>query len=273
VLPVFEGGGRGCWVDLSANNLLTPDVVLGAMRAPGAAARLAGVRALHVGYPHLLRGLQGPALLQLLEAAAEAVEAASGEAPIVSLDVNGATLGAAADADGVIGPALGKVDLLHANFEEACHISGRAAGSLAEEAATDGELEALVAPLLEAGVGLVAITLGRAGAYVAFGGEGATRRQGGGAFAAAAAGWRPGECVRLPALPVAGEVNANGAGDAFVAGLLAALLWRGTDGEPLTLEQAARVALGSARQRIDPARRESPESVDALCGENVSQGV
>ena len=272
MLPVFEGGGRGCWVDLSANNLLTPDVVLGAMRAPGAAARLAGVRALHVGYPHLLRGLQGPALLQLLEAAAEAVEAASGEAPIVSLDVNGATLGAAADADGVLGPALGKVDLLHANFEEACHISGTA-GSLDEEAATDGELEALVAPLLEAGVGLVAITLGRAGAYVAFGGEGATRRQGGGAFAAAAAGWRPGECVRLPALPVAGEVNANGAGDAFVAGLLAALLWRGTDGEPLTLEQAARVALGSARQRIDPARRESPESVDALCGENVSQGV
>ena len=27
VLPVFEDGGRGCWVDLSANDLLTPDAV------------------------------------------------------------------------------------------------------------------------------------------------------------------------------------------------------------------------------------------------------
>ena len=42
-------------------------------------------------------------------------------------------------------------------------------------------------------------------------------------------------------------INANGAGDAFTAGLLAAMLWP----EPLTLHDTLSVALASARQRID----------------------
>ena len=55
------------------------------------------------------------------------------------------------------------------------------------------------------------------------------------------------EELLLPAAPTSGAVNANGAGDAFVAGLIAALLWP----EPLALHDALRLALGSARQRID----------------------
>ena len=51
VLPVFAGGGRGCWVDLSANELLDDGAALAAMRAPAAAAALGGCRAIHVGYP------------------------------------------------------------------------------------------------------------------------------------------------------------------------------------------------------------------------------
>ena len=49
---------------------------------------------------------------------AQASPLLGGGAPIISLDINGATLGAPADADGVLGPALPQVDLLHANLEE-----------------------------------------------------------------------------------------------------------------------------------------------------------
>ena len=51
---------------------------------------------------------------------AHAVPAADGSAPtpLLSLDVNGATLGSFGDVDGVVGPALPLVDLLHANLEE-----------------------------------------------------------------------------------------------------------------------------------------------------------
>ena len=66
---MFAGGGRGCWVDLSANELLDDASALAAMRAPAAAAALGGCRAIHVGYPHLLANLQGDALRRLLDGA------------------------------------------------------------------------------------------------------------------------------------------------------------------------------------------------------------
>ena len=60
--------------------------------------------------------------------------------------------------------------------------------------------------------------------------------------------WAAGEDARLPALPVSEALNANGAGDAFVAGMLAAMLWP----KPLSLQDTLQLALESARQRIDP---------------------
>ena len=95
VLPVFAGGGRGCWVDLSANDLLTPEAVqlalpptrssattpnrsplpdpnstprqvLAQLSTPAAQPSLKAVRALHVGYPHLLTQLRGSGLADVL---------------------------------------------------------------------------------------------------------------------------------------------------------------------------------------------------------------
>ena len=148
-------------------------------------------------------------------------------------------------------------DLLHANFDEACHLAGVEDPHLSEADATDEQLAHLVSPLLRGGVGVVALTLGASGAYVAVSADAGRLQGGGGALARAASGWQPGEAVRMAALPVGGEVNANGAGDAFTAGMIAALLWRG-DGAPLSLERATALALGSAAQRIDSAARESP---------------
>ena len=42
VLPVFEAGGRGCWVDLSANDLLSPAVRSAPCRPPHHLQRLRG---------------------------------------------------------------------------------------------------------------------------------------------------------------------------------------------------------------------------------------
>lgn len=61
--------------------------------------------------------------------------------------------------------------------------------------------------------------------------------------------WKAGEWVRMsPLTPTEGAtVNANGAGDAFCAGFLAAML----SYEPTTLREATTIAMASALQRID----------------------
>ena len=270
VLPVFEEGGRGCWVDLSANDQLTPEAMLGALREPSAAGLRRSVRAVHVGYPHLLSGLQGDALREWLRDAATLLSSDSEDGeeadlrggPLLSVDVNGATLGAFADADRVLGPAYPLIDMLHANLEEACHVTGVTPAPEEADASVE-TLRALVAPLLASGVAVVAITLGANGAFVAVT-EDAERLRRTDALAQGAAAWR-GAHVLLPALPVDGEVNANGAGDAFTAGLLAAMLFREEGAQrPLSLEAAVGVALGAARQRVDSARRSKPESVGEL---------
>ena len=182
--------------------------------------------------------------------------------PLLSVDVNGATLGAFADADRVLGPAYPLIDMLHANLEEACHVTGVTPAPEEADASVE-TLRALVAPLLASGVAVVAITLGANGAFVAVT-EDAERLRRTDALAQGAAAWREAH-VLLPALPVDGEVNANGAGDAFTAGLLAAMLFREEGAQrPLSLEAAVGVALGAARQRVDSARRSKPESVGEL---------
>ena len=133
-------------------------------------------------------------------------------------------------------------------------------GTIEEASATDEQLKSLAAPLLASGIGVVALTLGASGAFVAVSDDGERLTGRGGVLARATARWQPGECVRLPALPVTGELNANGAGDAFTAGFLAAMLWRAEP--PLTLAQATELALASARQRVDDAA--TPTSVEEL---------
>ena len=130
--------------------------MLAALSAKRAAPTVCAARALHIGYPHLLKGLQGEALRTFIIEGSNVLQAASGVAPLVSIDINGATLGTAGDADGVLAPALGHVDLLHGNLDEICHLVGST--SLSEATATDDELRRLVAPLLSSGVAIVAVT-------------------------------------------------------------------------------------------------------------------
>ena len=283
VLPLYAGGGRGCWVDLRANDLLTPTSALGALSAESAEPLRAGAAAVHVGYPHLLRGVQGPALLELLTGARDLLRSRPisgdlGRSPIVTIDVNGATGMASAAAMDVLAPALSCVDLLHANLDEAMHIAGLAeADAVYAHAAALGELrgesaegtagahvdaiaDSLAAPLHIRGVAIVAITLGAAGAIVSVTADAARIGKGSASELGRAAATWTGQAVWRPALRVVGSVDATGAGDAFVAGMIAALLWR----SPLSLAEAVGVGLASARRRVDSQAEPTPMMRDAL---------
>jgi len=295
VLPVYSDGGRGCWVDLSANDRLDADAVLGLLSsstlgrgggedaptstlAPGllspstsGPSTLGGgaasssytlgsgalasplrrgggpVAAVHVGYPHLLRGLQGEGLARLLRGVGEL----PGE-PIVSVDLNGVS--AATHSAAVLGPSLPNIDLLHANLDEARILTGTAAPPGAAVSATGavgeeerGELRAMAARLHAGGVAVVALTLGSRGAFASVTADaGRLRRVG--QLERAAGGWCGKEAL-LPALPPRGRVNANGAGDAFSAGMLASMV----RAEAVSLEAALGAAQQSALERISGA--------------------
>lgn len=177
-------------------------------------------------------------------------------APLVSLDLNGVSPGADAAARHsiILGPALKHVDILHANLEEAEAIVGppqptAAAGGDGDAAApTEKRLRALAQWFLEKGVAIVTITLGGQGSYTAVTSDksrvnavGSLRRQ---------AGAWVGQELRAAAY-ASGEgssINANGAGDSFVGGLvLATSAWK----ESLELKEAVAFAGLAALQRVD----------------------
>ena len=100
----------------------------------------------------------------------------------------------------------------------------------------------------------MAVTLGAAGAIVSVTADAARIGKGSASELGRAAATWTGQAVWRPALRVVGSVDATGAGDAFVAGMIAALLWR----SPLSLAEAVGVGLASARRRVDSEAEPTP---------------
>lgn len=281
VVPVFVGGGRGCYVDLGANALLdgaTLGAAATAAAAAAAATRAPPTVAFHLAYPHLLPRLQGADLAAALAAVRAALPAA-----LLSVDLNGV---AAPDAVAPVLPpaALAGVALLHANLDEALTITdapGAVVGATmggggggdgntgaplppphplltrpdrpTEASVTGADLAALAAWFHARGVGVVAITLGAAGAYIAAHPDDAVvaATTGGRLVAGAGAGV-------FPAFAAAGAVNGTGAGDAFAAGLLAAAVAEPHGGGGLRVAELATSGLAAALARVDGARAGAP---------------
>lgn len=169
--------------------------------------------------------------------------------PVVSLDLNGVTPGndAAARHETILGPALEHVDILHANLEEAEAIVGEVPGE-GTTVTSDERLRCLANWFFERGVALVAITLGSQGSFTAVTADSA-RLEAAASLQRQAGAWA-GQEVRAPAFATGNDstVNANGAGDSFIGGLvLATAAWK----EPLELEEAVRFAALAALQRVD----------------------
>lgn len=184
--------------------------------------------------------------------------------PLVSLDLNGVDPGNDAPTRhaAVLAKALPYVDILHANLEEAEAIVGPLGGGVSgdTDADADAHLGVLARWFLDKGVAVVTITAGARGSFTAVTGD-QERLAASPGLKRQVAAWA-GQEVRAAAFAV-GEgaaVNANGAGDAFVGGLvLAAAAWR----ETLTLEEAVRFASLSALQRVDGTLREAMDKRNA----------
>lgn len=201
-------------------------------------------------------------------------------APLVSLDLNGVSPGqdAAARHAAVLGAALKHVDILHANLEEAEAIVGppppsdpaaELAGGGEAAAPSEKRLRDLARWFLEKGVAIVAITLGGRGSYTAVTSDRA-RLQVVASLQRQAGAWA-GQEVRVPAFATGegSSVNANGAGDSFVGGLvLATAAWK----EPLGLKEAVTFAALAALQRVDgdlraaPVKKKATELMSAVRG-------
>ncbi len=246
-LPVYDDGKRGVYfcpgtndiMDLS--NLFGPDrVYLDVLRR---------MQVFHIGYPPLMRRLQGAALAELLGAVRET-------GVLVSLD----TTPVADDTTlyRMLGPALPVAHMFTPNVMEAAQTAGRftalAARAAAETQASGvpAEIEDIITPaeldgiadfLLAQGLGIVVITLGSNGVYLATA-DAARLRE----VPLASPAWA-GQRVFVPAFRVDGPLNTTGAGDTFTAGILTGMCQGIT-----SLREVAELAHAASALHVDLSR-------------------
>lgn len=245
VLPVYAAsGGRGCYVDLGGNEQLDADAVWSALRRIDWRAR--GIRVFHYAYPHLTPRLCGDALGEVFAALRH-----DGACEMLcSLDVNGAFAeadggGGGARSSGVITRALmSRVDVLHANLEEACAITGVASAECASGRDAAARAANRLVELSQRRITLVAVTLGARGSVVWASSAWRARLQRASQRGCTGSAHETDDGVdkatAVPTVPDCDpranffaarrvrdgvEVNATGAGDAFTAGMLLACLY------------------------------------------------
>lgn len=256
VLPIYRDGRRGCFFDAASNETFSAREMIDMIQrlSPGTSGPMLDTSTLSendmenyqadldqmtpvygaflFGYPHLLPCMQGDALAQIfLEAKTRMIEGG-----IIALDLNGVPessvivegqLATPDDllADPVVGPALGLVDIIHMNEDEASLLTGVAIrGSAGFENEDDAAISKAADLFLECGVAIVVITRGSKGSFVRCNDSDRLGRTNtlpaSWADCVATVG-----CVELPENTV---LNVNGAGDSFTAGFLVACMLRHT---------------------------------------------
>jgi len=225
------GRDRTFWHHTGANDLFD-----------GSDVDLTGSDLLHVGYPMLLPALvtdDGEPLRRLLARAREAGVTTSLDLAVV--DPEGPTGGV--DWPTLLADIAPFVDVLTPSFDDLVSMSSpRGEWSASRE-------RDYADALLQAGVGVVAISAGARGMLVAT--AGATRlRDAGRALAPMVETWAD-QSFRHEVEEVVQPVSTNGAGDASTAGFLAALLrGSGPQGAAAWAATASRAVLEGRRPRI-----------------------
>ncbi|KAL7544583.1 hypothetical protein ACHAWF_007963 [Thalassiosira exigua] len=285
VLPVYRDGRRGCFVNLACNDGFAPEELLGRLDGiDGASDR--PVRAFLFGYPHLMPRMRGEALQLMLREARRKLSPVEGGGVLVGVDLNGVDGSDPAGAREALIPALGEVDVLHLNEDEASILSSSSSSRRAacdnDSGAVDGvdpEVLAQIASFHEEGCAVVLLSLGSRGAFVSVTPDSQRLQR----FATppssqsssdlpstpprtAVSRWIPGTQLRVPAYRIpSGDVNANGAGDALFAGFcLAASSWgrevertlRGEGDWSVTPRAAGTFGALTAWQRCDARTRD-----------------
>ncbi|CDF77472.1 unnamed protein product [Chondrus crispus] len=215
VLPLFSDGTRGCFVTLGANVSATVDSLLS--RSVVAEAFTSKLRVFHFGYPHLMPNLRGTNLRRLFEHVREVAPNA-----LLTLDVNGADEQETPE-NPILLPALELVAAVHANLEEACTISGLASPTTAASLSAK-DIEPIVRWFTNHGAEIACITCGKDGMFAATGGsetdpDNIEKQH-------LSPVLERGAFIYRSALDVtvATKVNASGAGDAFIGGVIAELV-------------------------------------------------
>jgi len=221
-IPVYQDGKRGVYFCPGTNALMGIDNLFGPDRAYLEVLRER--LAFHLGYPPLMRCLQGQKL-------ADVLSAARATGVLVSLDTtpvaDDTTLRA------MLAPALAVAHMFTPNVEEASQVAGQFS-RLAEQARDEStrrgepvEIENIVTPddltaigeaLLGMGVPIAVITLGPQGVFLCTGNAAALRD----VPLIDPTVW-VNQRLYVPAYQVDGPVNTTGAGDTFTAGLLTGL--------------------------------------------------
>jgi len=242
VLPVFKEGGRACFFNLASNNSFTTKELLQQMEKLPATSE---TKAFLFGYPHLLPQMQGDKLKQMLLT----IRSKFGPSILLGVDLNGVTI--ENHRSDLLGPALEQVDILHLNEEEAELLSGFRKDDLLHHSGE--KLQIVTEVLHKEGCAVVVLSLGSRGSYISVTSD-ANRL--GKCPSNISNNWKASSTARIPAFAVnAGDVNANGAGDA----LFAAFCFAAATMEGATLEQIGTFASLVARQRCDVKTRDAPQ--------------
>lgn len=248
ILPLFKDGRRGCFVTLGTNLTMHPTAVLEHSPLLNDSLLQQDLRVFHFGYPHVMPHFQGRGLYDLFAGVRQRLPNV-----MITLDLNGA----GDDSAVLIPEALAFVAHVHANVEEACAITALfPLATAAENNLSSSDVRSIANWFITRHVASMSITCGRDGAFLATTSQpdvlDATclRAE---RFDLDAFVYRQAFCTQVD------NVNASGAGDAFVAGIIAQLVHSsGACGAQHLLESG----LASALRRIDPTLVSEPTGID-----------
>ncbi len=186
VLPIYQDGRRGCFFDAASNDKFTTDQLLEMVYelSPNLESKGVDTTGMSVpiyggllfGYPHLLPRMQGHSLARFFQQTRNIMV----DGGIIALDLNGVpkpdkivmagALRSLNDLhnDKVIGPAMEHVDILHMNEDELVLLTGcQILDTRDSQQEDEFSIAKAVELFLQCGVGVVAVTRGSKGSYVA----------------------------------------------------------------------------------------------------------
>ena len=260
VLPVFKNGKRGCFVNLACNDGFEVDELLERLDDP----TIQPSRAFLFGYPHLLPKMQGVALRKMLAAARQKLSMNGERSVIIGVDLNGVDGSDREAAKSALIPALGEIDVLHLNEDEAAILSFASNDDdISPEYGISNNVLHRIDSFHDHGCAAVLLSLGSKGAFVSITphSERLQKLASVDQLSAVMKDWTAGTKTCVPAFEIShGEVNANGAGDALFSGFcLAASSW-GASGERekfnVSPDVAGKFASLVAWQRCDARTRD-----------------